>query len=80
MVASKLKGHYNYYGLITNQRWVGCFHDKVLRLLNEWPNRMESMQKEMTWVKLKEIKGEISSQTTHYGEINTVGEKLCLVN
>ena len=51
MIATKLRGHYNYYGLATNQKWVAYYYNRILHLLYKWLNR-RSQRKGLTWDKL----------------------------
>ena len=55
IVASKLRGHYNYYGIKTNQQWVAYFYNKVLSLLYKWLNR-RSQRKSISWDKLTKLR------------------------
>ena len=55
IVASKLRGHFNYYGINTNQQWVAYFYNKVLCLLYKWLNR-RSQRKNITWDKMIKLR------------------------
>jgi RNA-directed DNA polymerase len=35
----KLQGHYQYYGVTDNWRWMAAFRDEVLRLAFNWLHR-----------------------------------------
>jgi len=48
VLASKLRGHYNYYGVRTNFRSLGAFYWTVLRAWQHWLNR-RSDSRAMPW-------------------------------
>ena len=54
IIASKLRGHYNYYGVMTNQQWLGYFYNQVLHLIYKWFNR-RSQRKSLNWDKVKRL-------------------------
>jgi group II intron reverse transcriptase/maturase len=39
MLASKLRGHYQYYGVSGNSRMLKVFHYQVMRMVHKWLNR-----------------------------------------
>jgi RNA-directed DNA polymerase len=45
---AKLRGTWNYYGLIGNYRRLGLFYDATCRTLHKWLNR-RSQRQSMTW-------------------------------
>lgn len=47
---AKLRGHYNYYGLMTNRPKLVHFYHEVVRSLFRWLNR-RSQRKSMNWMK-----------------------------
>jgi group II intron reverse transcriptase/maturase len=47
-LASKLRGTWNYYGLIGNSKRMGQFHQETRRTVFKWLNR-RSQRKSMTW-------------------------------
>jgi len=51
---SKLRGYYNYYGLINNYKSLKEFYNISLDILYKWLNR-RSQRKSMNWEKFKEI-------------------------
>ena len=48
ITATKLKGHYNYYGLVTNRPKMNHFYHAVIWSLFKWLNR-RSQRKSFTW-------------------------------
>lgn len=36
---AKLRGHYNYYGITFNSKWVNSYYEQVKRILHKWLNR-----------------------------------------
>lgn len=46
--AAKLRGHYNYYGVYTNQAKLNHFYYSVIGLLFKWLNR-RSQKRSFTW-------------------------------
>ena len=53
-LSSKLRGHYNYYGVIGNSRAINCFRNQVLLTWKSWLNRREQHGK-MTWKRFARI-------------------------
>lgn len=53
---AKLRGYYNYYGLIGNYKSLKEFYNISLKILYKWLNR-RSQRKSMNWDKFKEIIG-----------------------
>ncbi|SFM13658.1 group II intron maturase-specific domain-containing protein, partial [Halanaerobium salsuginis] len=53
---SKLRGYYNYYGLIGNYDSLEEFFNISLKILYKWLNR-RSQRKSMNWDKFEEIIG-----------------------
>jgi len=53
---AKLRGYYNYYGLINNLDSLNEFFDISMKILYKWLNR-RSQRKSMNWDKFKEILG-----------------------
>ena len=51
---AKLKGTWNYYGLIGNYRRMKLFHDETCRTLHKWLNR-RSQRRSMTWRALNRL-------------------------
>lgn len=58
ITASKLRGHYNYYGYYCNRGKLMLFYDSVIRDLFKWLNR-RSQKKSFTW---KQFKGLLSRE------------------
>lgn len=52
-LASKLRGHYQYYGVSGNYQAIATFYYQVKGMLHKWLNR-RSQKKKMSWEKLKE--------------------------
>lgn len=48
ILASKLRGHYQYYGISENYRGIDRFYKETLRMLKKWLNR-RSQKKSMYW-------------------------------
>jgi RNA-directed DNA polymerase len=48
VLGSKLRGHYNYYGVSGNSRMIAKFRYQTLRAVNKWLNR-RSQCKSFTW-------------------------------
>lgn len=68
LTAAKLRGHYEYYGFITNQSWLGYFYNGVLHLLYKWLNR-RSQIKSLTWEKLFRLKEEFLPKPPRVGKL-----------
>jgi len=51
---AKLKGTWNYYGLIGNYRPMKLFHDETCRTLHKWLNR-RSQRRSVTWRALNRL-------------------------
>jgi group II intron reverse transcriptase/maturase len=51
-IIRKLRGHYNYFGFITNKAHLNKYYYNVLRLTFKWLNR-RSQRKSLTWVNFK---------------------------
>jgi len=49
---SKLRGHYNYYGIIGNYKSMGVFYYKAIRILFKWMKR-KSFKGRLNWKKFK---------------------------
>jgi len=49
LLVSKLRGHYNYYGISGNGRSISIFYDKAVKLIFKWLNR-RSQRRSFTWV------------------------------
>ena len=52
-LASKLNGHYQYYGVSGNTRSIRSFHHHAMRQLHKWLNR-RSQKGRMNWVEFNE--------------------------
>lgn len=50
VLASKLQGHYNYYGVSSNSRSINTYHYWTRRLVFKWMNR-RSQKKSFSWTK-----------------------------
>ena len=44
----KLQGHYQYYGITDNSKYLGCFLNETTKMLFKWLNR-RSQRKSYTW-------------------------------
>ena len=53
-VRAKLRGHYNYYGVTDNYRWLMRFGQAVNRLLFKWLNR-RGKRRSLNWEKFNEM-------------------------
>jgi len=53
ILASKLRGHYNYYGVSGNWRMISNFGYVTIRLVKKWLNR-RSQRESFTWKQLNE--------------------------
>lgn len=51
-LSSKLRGHYNYYGVTFNSRKIHSYYNQVKRLLHKWLNRRGGKRK-WNWGKVK---------------------------
>ena len=51
---TKLRGHYQYYGITDNSKSIGRFQYETIRLLFKWLNR-RSQRKSYTWEKFREL-------------------------
>jgi Group II intron, maturase-specific domain. len=58
ILKAKLTGHYNYFGISGNYRWISKFHWYTTKLTFKWINR-RSQKKSMTW-----------KQFVHYKQVN----------
>jgi RNA-directed DNA polymerase len=54
IVAAKLRGHYNYYGLQDNRARLSHYYFEVIKSLHKWLNR-RSQRKSISWEKLKRM-------------------------
>lgn len=54
-LSTKLRGHYNYYGLIGNSRAINCFRNQTLLTWKYWLNR-RAQHGTMTWKCFNRIK------------------------
>lgn len=54
-LSSKLRGHYNYYGVIGNSRAINDFRDQTVRIWKYWLNR-RAQRRTMTWKCFTRIK------------------------
>lgn len=48
MLNSKLRGYFNYYGVITNSKGIGQFYNETIKALYKWLNR-RSQRRSFTW-------------------------------
>ena len=53
-LTQKLRGHYNYFGVLGNMGDLNQIYNHVVELLYKWLNR-RSGRKSMTWVQLKRV-------------------------
>ena len=51
-IASKMRGHFNYYGVTDNSRSLRLFRHEVVKLLYKWLNR-RSQRRSFTWESFK---------------------------
>ncbi|WP_341808185.1 hypothetical protein [Wolbachia endosymbiont (group E) of Neria commutata] len=58
ILKAKLRGHYNYFGISGNYRWLNKFNWAVMKLAFKWINR-RSQKKSMSW-----------EQFEHYTQVN----------
>ncbi|MDM8335809.1 group II intron reverse transcriptase/maturase [Wolbachia pipientis] len=66
VLKAKLRGHYNYFGVSGNYRWLSKFNWAVKKLTFRWINR-RSQKKSMNW-----------EQFVHYTQVNPLPEpKIC---
>lgn len=66
VLKSKLRGHYNYFGISGNYRWLNKFNMEVMKLTFKWINR-RSQKKSMSW-----------EQFVHYKQVNPLPKaKIC---
>jgi len=52
VLAAKLRGHFQYYGVSGNFKGISCFHYQTIRLVYEWLNR-RSQKKSYNWEQFK---------------------------
>ena len=52
-LASKLRGHYQYYGVSGNYRAISTFYHRVREMLHKWLNR-RSQKNKMSWERFNE--------------------------
>ncbi|MEA3226572.1 MAG: reverse transcriptase domain-containing protein, partial [Planctomycetota bacterium] len=52
-LSSKLRGHYQYYGISGNFRALDAFHENTMKSLHKWLNR-RSQKKKMNWKRFNE--------------------------
>ena len=55
---SKLRGHFQYYGVSGNYKWIDNYYKETMRLLHKWLNR-RSQKRKMSWEKF-------NNYLTHY--------------
>jgi len=48
MLNSKLRGYFNYYGVITNSKGIKQFYNETIKALYKWLNR-RSQRRSFTW-------------------------------
>ncbi|WCR59276.1 MAG: hypothetical protein PG978_000712 [Wolbachia endosymbiont of Ctenocephalides felis wCfeF] len=66
ILKAKLRGHYNYFGISGNYRWLSKFEQAVKKLTFKWINR-RSQKKSMNWEQFK-----------HYAQVNPLPKpKIC---
>jgi group II intron reverse transcriptase/maturase len=53
VLKAKLTGHFNYFGISGNYRWINQFRCRVIELALKWINR-RSQKKTMTWDKYQQ--------------------------
>jgi hypothetical protein len=56
MLNSKLKGHYQYYGITDNSPSIGKYLYQATRMLFKWLNR-RSQRKSYTWERFQDLLG-----------------------
>jgi len=56
ILASKLRGHYQYYGVSGNSRMLKMFYYRVMRLVHKWLNR-RSQRNRWNWERFTEYLG-----------------------
>jgi len=52
MLNSKLRGYFNYYGVISNSKGISQFYDETIKALYKWLNR-RSQRRSFTWDEFK---------------------------
>ena len=52
MLNTKLRGYFNYYGVITNSKGIKRFYDETIKILFKWLNR-RSQRRSFTWDEFK---------------------------
>lgn len=52
ILAAKLRGHFQYYGVSGNFMGISCFHYRIIRLVFKWLNR-RSQKKSYNWEQFK---------------------------
>jgi len=53
MVNAKLRGYFNYYGVIGNSKGINEFYNKAMEILYKWLNR-RSQRKSFNWQEFNE--------------------------
>jgi len=53
VLAAKLRGHYQYYGVSGNTRSLQCYYDRVIQMVFKWLNR-RSQRLSFSWDEFKE--------------------------
>ncbi len=53
VLAAKLRGHFQYYGVSGNYRSLNVFYRNTLRMVKKWLNR-RSQKRKMNWEKFYE--------------------------
>ena len=53
VLAAKLRGHYQYYGVSENYRSIHKFYSLAIKLARKWLNR-RSQKKAMSWIKMSQ--------------------------
>ena len=64
ILASKLRGHYQYYGISGNSRMLKVFYYQVMRMVHKWLNR-RSQRNRWNWERFTEYLGHYPLQLPH---------------
>lgn len=54
ILAAKLRGHYNYYGVFGNSKSLRAFQHEAIRIVFKWLNR-RSQRRSKNWARFKEL-------------------------
>ena len=77
ILAAKLRGHYQYYGISGNSRMLKVFYYQVMRMVHKWLNR-RSQRNRWNWERrYGELLGALPSTGAAYSAHNCIDHRRC---